>query len=528
MRISTYEIILPLIDEEDKEIEGKALLINGLYGAIDVVDESAVEALRSGDWGKLPVALRERLMLRGHITRKDEAGELADLKLLGRIWKKMIGHTGVGLVIVPTFDCNFRCPYCFESHRLKNGQEWLSREMKPEMVDAVFAALKKQQDKGRKITACTLYGGEPLLKENIETVRNICEHAKDMGMSISAITNGYDLDAYVDLLDAYDFQKLQITVDGVGEMNDCRRLHRDGVPTYERILQNVALALDHGIDVSLRVNTNGENIGSIGALIKDLSAHGLTEAGIEEREEAFRETEEAEKAGKPKPKRKGFFSYYFKAVSENHDSSTWVSDQQVFEAIRETGFTSVEAIPKQSQYQNVKDGLSAALSKKNYPNYSPAFCGAETGTVGVGPDGLIFTCWDLVAMPEESVGFVDVESGRFLYDFNKAKWSTRTSDLIEVCRMCPYAFICRSGCAAEAKKEHDSYLRENCGEIKEIFAFVASRIVGKKWLETKEDELSVSLMGPLSRITEAERELLMNSKSQKEILDVIREVGIWN
>ena len=38
MRTSTYEIILPLIGRDDKEIEGKTLLINGLYGAIDVVD----------------------------------------------------------------------------------------------------------------------------------------------------------------------------------------------------------------------------------------------------------------------------------------------------------------------------------------------------------------------------------------------------------------------------------------------------------------------------------------------------------
>ena len=35
MRISTYEIILPLIGKDDKEIAGQALLVNGLYDAID-------------------------------------------------------------------------------------------------------------------------------------------------------------------------------------------------------------------------------------------------------------------------------------------------------------------------------------------------------------------------------------------------------------------------------------------------------------------------------------------------------------
>ena len=245
MRTSTYEIILPLIGRDDKEIEGKTLLINGLYGAIDVVDTEIAAKIREEDFAAIPFVMRERLAQRGHITRKDEAGELADARLLGRIWNKLIGHSGRGPVILPTYDCNFRCPYCFE------------------------------RDQGYKVGDCTLYGGEPLLKENMATVRNICEHAKAMGLSLSAITNGYDLDAFIGLLEEFGFERLQITVDGVGRLNDRRRLHRDGVPTYDRILQNVALALEHGVDISLRVNVNGDNIGGIKALIDDLAARGL-------------------------------------------------------------------------------------------------------------------------------------------------------------------------------------------------------------------------------------------------------------
>ena len=45
MRKSTYEIILPLIGSDDKDIEGKKLLINGLYGAIDVVDDEIADKI---------------------------------------------------------------------------------------------------------------------------------------------------------------------------------------------------------------------------------------------------------------------------------------------------------------------------------------------------------------------------------------------------------------------------------------------------------------------------------------------------
>ena len=155
MRVSTYEIILPLIGKDDKIIEGKALLVNGLYGALDVVDEATASKLREERFAEIPFALRERLTQRGHITRKDEAGELADAQLLGRVWRKLIGHSGRGPVILPTYNCNFRCPYCFERHRLTRGQEWLGHEMNPEMVDAVFAALQKQREQGHKVNSCS-------------------------------------------------------------------------------------------------------------------------------------------------------------------------------------------------------------------------------------------------------------------------------------------------------------------------------------------------------------------------------------
>lgn len=46
-------------------------------------------------------------------------------------------------------------------------------------------------------------------------------------MDIGAITNGYDLDSYIDLLKEFSFKNLQITLDGKKEVNDRRRIHKD-------------------------------------------------------------------------------------------------------------------------------------------------------------------------------------------------------------------------------------------------------------------------------------------------------------
>ena len=55
MRVSTYEIFLPLIGTDEKEIEDRALLVNGLYGAVDVVTKE--------DADKIAAALNEKLGL---------------------------------------------------------------------------------------------------------------------------------------------------------------------------------------------------------------------------------------------------------------------------------------------------------------------------------------------------------------------------------------------------------------------------------------------------------------------------------
>ena len=197
------------------------------------------------------------------------------------------------------------------------------------------------------------------------------------------------------------------------------------------------------------------------------------------------------------------------------------------DAILAAGKSPMEAIERQSQYSMPMRGLQSAMQKKEYPSFNPAYCGSEQGMLVIGPDGLLYPCWDLVAMDEEAVGFTDVETGRFFYGLGKAKWRTRTSDVMEPCRTCPYIFICRGGCAPQAKQQNGSYYREYCGEVKEIFAFVAPRVAGARWEETKEEELSVSLAGPLSRFTEAEREKIMTAAREQEILNIIKEAGFF-
>ena len=83
-----------------------------------------------------------------------------------------------------------------------------------------------------------------------------------MKMLLIAITNGYELDAFLDLLKQIPFSSLQITVDGPEAVHDSRRYLAGGQGSYRRIMENIEKALAIGVSIHLRVNVNRSNLDS--------------------------------------------------------------------------------------------------------------------------------------------------------------------------------------------------------------------------------------------------------------------------
>ena len=250
LRTSSYTIWINLPNSPDR-----ALLVHGISGAYDEVSRDVVAYLKSrrngprskplhGEWlpdsgdsaGLAPTLTADtldRLESRGYLTALSVEEELNLFReVVGQLHKR---RTTFSYIIVPTYDCNLRCPYCFQgSLRTNPSNRHLLTTMKPTMWNQILNAIERLEADGglaafKGFRSFTLFGGEPLLSSNVPLIEYMLNEALTRGpASFSAITNGTDLDSYKDLLGPTLIQWLQITVDGPPETHNKSRIYENG------------------------------------------------------------------------------------------------------------------------------------------------------------------------------------------------------------------------------------------------------------------------------------------------------------
>ena len=251
---------------------------------------------------------------------------------------------------------------------MRRGQEWLERIMSFEQIDAVFDQMREYREQGRQLLSCTIHGGEPFLARNIKTIRHICEHCRELDLPISVFTNGYELDAYFDLIKEFNIDSLLITLDGVGAKHDRRRPVAGGGSSYERIVKNVTAALERGINIRLRTNVDRQNIDELGELLNDFKARGFIDHPN--------------------------CDYYFKSVMPDTAAKPELelNDIDVFEKLRELGYSEREAINHESAYSVCGQDILNDLSPDRYLMLRAKNCGAAGNMVAVDASGKVFAC----------------------------------------------------------------------------------------------------------------------------------------
>ena len=177
----------------------------------------------------------------------------------------------LGLTIMPTSTCNLECVYCYEKTHAST--------MTDATIDELIAFADERMATVKHL-AVTWYGGEPLVAiDQIETISHrlkaLCKkHGAEF--SAGAITNGTLLteDVARRLVDTCGVSYCQVTLDGPAHIHDKRRPYRGMRGSFETIVNNIK-AVNHLLDINVRVNVDKENVENLYDLLDYLADQDL-------------------------------------------------------------------------------------------------------------------------------------------------------------------------------------------------------------------------------------------------------------
>jgi uncharacterized protein len=251
--------------------DGRLILWNTLSGAISIFeakDRERILACLTPEGVRVPLTkAADYLSKRGYLVR-DTVDELNQFRYFygQQQWKS----DALQWILLASEDCNFRCVYCYE--KFKNGT------MLPEVRQGVRALTLRRAPLLRELTI-SWFGGEPLY--GWAAVEELAPFFKDVA-DRHGLMHTQHMTPHAYLLTEERATRLlewgctnyQITIDGLPEEHNCKRVGRDGSPTYDTILDNLRSmhqrkAADFAIDI--RVNFDRDNFPRLGRFLESLS-----------------------------------------------------------------------------------------------------------------------------------------------------------------------------------------------------------------------------------------------------------------
>jgi len=476
LRTSSYTIYVDLPETTDE-----MLLVHGYTGAYDRVSRRVATYLQAheartapralyGAWSpeepesngesKLSDETLDALRRRGYLTHLSCEQEEDLLKrIVSKIHRVQL-QSVPAYVFMPTYDCNLRCPYCFQDHmRTERKLKHLLRTMSRSTIDRIFTAMIELEklhgygeDREVPRRRITFFGGEPLLAQSRPTIEYILERARALGETqFSAVSNATDLDRYEDLLGPEGISDLQITLDGPPEEHDQRRVYADGRGSFARIADNLTMALERGVHVTVRMNIDRNNLEHLPKLAREIVGRGW---------------HHFEK----------FTAYVAPIRADNAQTDTkttlsmWELDQAILR-LRQT-CEEMQVIARTDDSTRLRAQQIFRGEAQSYSMMKSSFCGAHSAMYLFDALGDIYTCWERTGARELRVGHIDQDGSPELRAEVLQTWRTRTAASNPACSKCRYALFCGGGCAIQAQIRSGTRFKSSCDGFR--FRFRAS------------------------------------------------------
>ncbi|HOI41330.1 MAG TPA: radical SAM protein [Elusimicrobiales bacterium] len=459
------------------DLDGSALLFNGVNGCLDELSGKPAEIFLSGSRERLTELSPEEtatLLERGHLTALSPGEELARFRELAAALHcgQEKSSKAAGIMLLMSYNCNLACKYCYQQEHRPHKSGVV---MTAEMVDNIFGRHLSSIIPGAEPKNCNIsfYGGEPFLPANLPVIRRALWYAKKYGMPSSAITNATLVDAMPEIFGPGPglVGSVQVSLDGTRELHDSSRVPAGGGKTYDRILDNIAMLIDRKTRVSIRLNLDRRTLDSVPELLKDLKGRqilGNKFAGI--------------------------------YASPLHDNIARVDATDFMDMADLSSRVFGLGIDLEHPVSLRANELSRLFRlKKGLGLTRTAFCmQTMQRTLVVDPFGDLYACFEEAGYPEYRVGHLSADGAEFFPLHGQYK--TRHIANMPECLECSVALACGGQCGVKCRTRTGDLFRPHCADTKKVIlesvklAYQRTCAAGKSAVESGEPDL-VSVHG---------------------------------
>jgi uncharacterized protein len=460
MKVSRWTIQAPIPGRDT------TLFIQPLSGEALVLDATEAAALQNTPLARLPAGLDEEVLRQARVLVESDVEDERMLAEAKTAFASEMALTPTQLIAVPSFGCNLACTYCYQE--LFDSTRGL---VEPAVIDALFTWIDRFHAGDNPRPYITLFGGEPLVDTaaHRDRVARYLDGARARGLTVAVVTNGYDLESFVEMLARGPIREVQVTLDGPSQVHDARRPHAGGGATFARIVAGMDAAVAAEIPLNLRVVVDRANLPALPDLARFANARGWLDLP----------------------------STRFKTqVGRNYELFGCAAGQRrtdLFERA-ELWAAYVELAEREPAlrkfYRPRFHGMSHLAETGELPAPNFDGCPATKKEWAFGPDGTLYGCTATVGNPRYKLGtfYPTIERDERAI----AGWSGRSTLHMDECAQCNLAPMCGGGCGAIAAARTGSPDKPDCRPVKELLG-LGARFYGMDSTEASATEPRVPL-----------------------------------
>lgn len=251
---------------EVKTDDDKTIVYNTKTGSLLKLKNTEVHKIRSFKNKQHDETVSNEILdflVKNGILVYDDTDEYNDVLRLGT--KEL---EDLHITLIPTYNCNFNCPYCFVSRK----NQTMNQGVYDSIIKFIDAKVKENPDMQIYLM---WFGGEPLIESNsiLKFMKKLKEVLpKNLIVHSNIISNGYLL-SYDNFKGLYEsgVRNYQITFEPDKEYHNVVRTNVNLINTFDKIYNNLIDIKAHNkgdFNIKIRVNVDKKNSKAIEKFIK--------------------------------------------------------------------------------------------------------------------------------------------------------------------------------------------------------------------------------------------------------------------